>query len=330
MNKIDFVLLWVDGSDPVWLEEKKQYSPKRVDYGTGENRFRDWENLQYWFRGVEKFAPWVNNIFFITWGHLPNWLNTKHPKLRIINHKDFIPEIYLPTFNSDTIETNLFRIKELSETFVLFNDDMFLIDIVTPEDFFINGLPCDSFVENLIAPTKHSGISHTKVVSTDIINAHFKKREVHKKYFDKIYNIKYGLQNLITLYFEPFPYFTGFRNPHVAYSHLKSTFAKVWKAEYLALDASCNNRFRGTNDVSHWLMRYWNLCSGKFAPRNISFGRYFEAGRNNSVLCNYIRHQKAKTICINDVTVDFDFDIAKREINEAFHDILADKSSFEK
>ena len=238
MEKIDFVLLWVDGNDPAWRAQKNQYSPAKKDYGSSDNRFRDWDNLQYWFRGVEKYAPWVNNIYFITWGHLPPWLNTEHPKLKIIKHEDFIPEQYLPTFNSDTIETNLFRIEELSETFVLFNDDFFLIDDVRPDDFFINGLPCDSFVENLIAPVGRAGITHTKVVITDIINTHFSKRTVHKNIRGKIYNKKYGVQNLITLYFFPFGYFTGFRNPHIAQSHLKSTFCEIWDKEYTALDAS--------------------------------------------------------------------------------------------
>lgn len=34
-------------------------------------RYRDWENLKYWFRGVETFAPWVNKVYFITYGHIP-------------------------------------------------------------------------------------------------------------------------------------------------------------------------------------------------------------------------------------------------------------------
>ena len=330
MEKIDFVLLWVDGGDPAWLEEKNKYSTRKVDYGTGDNRFRDWDNLQYWFRGVEKFAPWVNNIYFITWGHLPKWLNTEHPKLKIINHKDYIPEKYLPTFNSDTIETNLFRLEELSETFVLFNDDLFLIDSVSPEDFFKNGLPRDTFVENLIAPVGGFGITHTKVVITDIINAHFKKRAVHKRFRRKIYNTRYGLQNLITLYFAPFSYFTGFRNPHIAQSHLKSTFRELWELEGEALDTSCRNRFRGTNEVSHWLMRYWNLCNGRFEPRKISFGRYFEAGRYNDALCTYIREKKGKMVCINDMPGDYRFEDAKKEINAALNDVLSERCSFER
>ena len=77
-------------------------------------------------------------------------------------------------------------------------------------------------------------------------------------------------------------------------------------------------------------MRYWNLCSGKFEPRRISFGRYFEAGRNNDALCSYIREHKGKTICINDMARDYSFRDAKNEINAALRDILSEPSGFEK
>ena len=88
-NKIDFVILWVDGADKKWLEEKKKYKPT-IDVSDSIIRFRDWENLKYWFRGVEKYAPWVNKIYFVTYGHLPKFLKTDHEKLVIVNHKDFI------------------------------------------------------------------------------------------------------------------------------------------------------------------------------------------------------------------------------------------------
>ena len=26
MKKIDFVILWVDGNDPIWIEEKERYA----------------------------------------------------------------------------------------------------------------------------------------------------------------------------------------------------------------------------------------------------------------------------------------------------------------
>ena len=139
MDKIDFVMIWVDGADPAWRAEKNKYDSSDERGDNTEIRYRSWDNLQYWFRGIEKFAPWVNRIHFVTWGHLPAWINKNNPKLNIVNHKDYIPEKYLPTFNANTIELNLHRIKGLSEQFVYFNDDMFVTAPVKPEDFFRNG-----------------------------------------------------------------------------------------------------------------------------------------------------------------------------------------------
>ena len=61
MDKIDFVVLWVDGDDPAWQAERAQYLPKKTT-ASAPNRYRDWGLMPYWFRGVEKFAPWVNKI----------------------------------------------------------------------------------------------------------------------------------------------------------------------------------------------------------------------------------------------------------------------------
>ena len=74
-------------------------------------------------------------------GHVPKWLNTAHEKIQIVKHEDFMAPAYLPTFNINSIELNLHRIKGLSEHFVFFNDDMFLIDFVRPEDFSKTDFP---------------------------------------------------------------------------------------------------------------------------------------------------------------------------------------------
>ena len=94
-QNIDFVITWVDGNDPEWQREKKARLghmgiPASVD--DRKERYRDWDNLQYWFRGVEKYAPWVRKIHFVTWGHHPKGLNTEHTKLNIVRHEEFIPE----------------------------------------------------------------------------------------------------------------------------------------------------------------------------------------------------------------------------------------------
>jgi len=192
MDKIDFVILWVDGEDEKWMAEKERYQIKNNSKinksSSSKNRYRDWDNLKYWFRGVEKYANWVNKIYFVTYGHLPKWLDVNNPKLVIVNHSDFIPQEFLPTFNSNTILLNLWRIKDLSENFVIFNDDMFLTDYVKKTDFFKNNLPCDSFCFNIIAPIgTNDTFFHMILNNIDIINKHFTKKNVMKKNIFKIY-----------------------------------------------------------------------------------------------------------------------------------------------
>ena len=114
--------------------------------------------LKYWFRGVENYAPWVKQIHFVTCGHLPEWLNINHPKIHIVNHKDYIPEQYLPTFSSHVIELNMHRIPGLSEHFVNFNDDVFLTQPVKPEDFFQDGKPLICSLGNPLVNTPQNNI----------------------------------------------------------------------------------------------------------------------------------------------------------------------------
>ena len=135
---IDFVVTWVDMNDPVW---KKDFAKAKGIIDNSRNqfseaRFRDYGFLKYWFRGVEKFAPWVRRIHFVTCGQRPEWLDTSNPRLHLVSHRDYIPEKYLPTFNSTVLEFYLDRIPGLSERFVYFNDDFYLTSPTGPDRFF--------------------------------------------------------------------------------------------------------------------------------------------------------------------------------------------------
>lgn len=176
MDPIDFVVTWVDGSDPAWRAERERCLNLPEELGNQACRYRDWDLLKYMFRSFEKYTPWVNKIHFVTWGHLPPWLNVDHPKLHIVNHRDYIPEEYLPTFSSHPIELNAHRIPGLAERFVLFNDDMFVLRPVTPECFFIKGLPADYAVLYPFTMNR-SGVTFTVIVANDVteINAHSRK-----------------------------------------------------------------------------------------------------------------------------------------------------------
>ena len=57
--------------------------------------------------------------------------------MRIVRHEDYIPgEFLAQTFNSHTIELDFHRIPGLSEQFVYFNDDMFLLQQDKPRTVF--------------------------------------------------------------------------------------------------------------------------------------------------------------------------------------------------
>lgn len=327
-EEIDFVILWVDGNDPEWQREKQKYEEK--EKGDKRNiRFRDWDILHFWFRSVEKFAPWVNKIHFVTWGHLPKWLNINHPKLNIVKHEDFLDKKNLPVFNSRAIEINLHRIPGLAEQFVYFNDDMFITKPVTKEDFFKNGLPRDVAIPNPTPSTQRLGIGCAISNNMEIINTRFNKRKSIKRNFFKWYNLKYRKHLLASICMIPWSNFASFLSTHIPHSYLKSTFEEVWKKEEEILKKTSASKFRNKENVNQWLMRYWQLAAGKFEPRSINDGKNFMLGDDNQGAINAIINQKYKLICLNDTVNITNFEQVKDEITDAFNNILSIKSSFE-
>lgn len=332
-NRIDFVILWVDGNDPEWQAERAKYRTENHN-PTGDTvvRYRDWHNLRYWFRGVEQFAPWVDTVHFVTWGHLPLWLNTENPKLHIVNHKDYIPPVYLPTFNSHTIELNLHRIEGLSEQFVYFNDDMFLLAPTVPNDFFKNGLPCDTFAMNPVYFVEDSAGFYNGA-DMEVINTVFRgtKRQTMKRDFRKWFSPRNGLKNIVrTLLLTPWEWYPGFNYDHLASSLLKSTFEEAWSKAETALDLSCRDKFRQQARVNQWLMKYWQFVTGNYTVRQKNFGQCFHVTDENiEDLCRTIRKGSTHMICVNDTAQTTDFEIKKKKVIEAFEVLLPKKSSFE-
>src|SRR5699024_7316762 len=136
---------------------------------------------------------------FVTWGHLPKWLNVKHPKLNIVNHKDFLNKKNIPVFNSRAIEVNLHRIPGLTEQFVYFNDDTFIIRPVKKEDFFKNGKPVDVAIPNPTPSRSRLGIGCAISNNMEIINTTFEKRKSIRRNLLKWYNLSYGKQMIASV-----------------------------------------------------------------------------------------------------------------------------------
>lgn len=329
LEKIDFVITWVDGEDPVWQAQKESYQPGKGS-DASRSRYRDWDNLQYWFRGVEQFAPWVNRIYFVTWGHLPAWLDRNHPKLRIVTHQEFMKPEYLPTFNINPIELNLHRIPGLAEHFVFFNDDMFLLQPMEPTDFFQDGLPRDCCLETALAQDDiNNPFAHILLNDAALVNQHFKKREVIKRSWKKWFAPAYGSSVIRNLLLLPYQEFSSFKYTHLPSAFLKKTYEQVWEAEGKKLDEVCHNRFRTVFDINQYIMKYWQYMTGNYIPQSPKIGCFYTIGKEDEAIEKTIRFQQSKMICLNDDRDVGDFEQQKRQIQEYFSCILPQPSSFE-
>ena len=99
-NPIDIVYLWCDSSDENWRQKKNEelekYGKSLDNDSVGECRFVDNDELRYSLRSLEKFAPWINNIFIVTDKQVPEWLDVNNPKIRIIDHPQIPPTYMTP------------------------------------------------------------------------------------------------------------------------------------------------------------------------------------------------------------------------------------------
>ncbi len=139
---IDLVYLWVNGEDEQWAAKRNywlqrcggQSASKAVE--TGDCRYVQHDELKYSLRSVELYAPWIRRIFIVTDGQTPDWLDTSHPKIRIVSHSEIMPPDALPCFNSGAIEYCVQNIADLSEYYLLSNDDMYFCRGVSESFFF--------------------------------------------------------------------------------------------------------------------------------------------------------------------------------------------------
>ena len=332
IEQIDFVITWVDGKDSDWQQKRSSYlGGTCID--NREVRYRDWDNLHYWFRGIEKYADWVNKIYFVTCGQVPAWLNLQHDKIVIVTHDSFMEKKYLPVFNSAAIEVNLHKIKGLSENFVYFNDDTFIISSVRETDFFIHDKPVAMGVENVIPLKVDKDLIVNNIMRNHamIINNHFSKKNFIKKNWCKWFSLRNGkdvIRNLLLIFWKDF---CGFKTFHLPTPFLKSTFLKVAQLEAEILDRTSTHRFRNGNDVSQWLFQNWQIASGNYVLPKRKCGHYFAAGADDvTCICNAICKQKYRVVCINDEVYSDNFEEIRDMINGAFEEIFPEKSSFEK
>lgn len=247
---VDIVYTWVDGSDVKWVKKrnvaKKQIQQKISSSATEEMRFLDNDELKYSLRSIAQFAPWVRNIFIVTDGQTPAWINNTHPDIKIINHTEiFNSATDLPTFNSNAIELRLHHIEGLSEHFLYFNDDVFLGKHVKQTYFFnTNGMP-KVFVSHRIKKRK------------SLLNPAFLPGIKNNEFWHAVINSR----RIISEYYKKnIPYY--FR--HGIKPMRKSDLFKLEKIFEMEFKKTTSNKFRTFDDVSiHAVAGFYGIINDK-------------------------------------------------------------------
>ena len=140
MRSIDAVITWVDGSDEDYKKKIENHLTTSTNY---KKQYLQANEIEYCVKSILKFAPFVRRIFIVTDNQKPSFNGLKDlivsKKVKVVDHKEIFKgyEKYLPTFNIRSIDAVLHRIEDLSEMFVYFNDDVFLINKIREEDWFV-------------------------------------------------------------------------------------------------------------------------------------------------------------------------------------------------
>lgn len=328
---IDFVLPWVDNEDTQWQDSLRKWLPATdASFDVSAARYRNWHLLRFWFRGVERYAPWVRKVHLITCGQKPHCLDFSHPKLHFVRHEDYIPVESLPVFSSNPIEVNLHKIEDLAEHFVYFNDDIFLVGPVSPDRFFHKGLPRDMGI--LKGPCTGDDImSHVIRNNMALVNSKYSKCKAVWGHPLKWINPRYrGFMKLaLPCLFRP--HFETFLDPHMAQPYLKSLYAETWESFKKEILETTTHRFRGKTDVTQWLFRYSQLAACKFHPTDLykKTRIVFDIDNHLGEIDELLSGKRYNILGLNDSMQIKDFETTRRLIHEAFERKFPEKSSFE-
>lgn len=308
---IDLVITYVYERDKKWQQEFNYYKQKEIlekraektnRQAFGIERTREWDILKYWFRAVEQNCSWINKIFLVVQNenHIPKWIDKSNPKLRIVFHNEFIPKELLPTFNAMTIGMYISNIKDLSNNYIMCDDDFYFLNKIEKDRFFRENKPVHK--DNQV-PYKLFDTSAINGVFWQILNNDL---EFETKITGK--RTKYGLyhlpearkkdfeQEILNKYSEEIKnHFTTSKFRH------KTNLCAYMFSDLLKLED------KAILDDPYTNCRYVSLKS------DINFNEY----ANNDI------------VCFNDTEILDDYNLTKKKLTEFLEKKFPEKSSYE-
>ena len=216
MEKIDAVITWVDGSEPNYkLKLEENLKNKKII----NRQYTQANEIDFCVASIIKFAPFVRKIFIVTDKQKPRFSGIRHmvslEKIEIIDHEEIFRDNLdcMPSFNIRSIDALLFKIKNLSDKFIYFNDDMFLIKETTKEDWFkdnkavLTGSWAKTYNKQLIKNISHK-IKNLLKIRPSFNAAQSKAANIagfHNKYFKSFHCGRPQIKSVIKDFYDKNP-----------------------------------------------------------------------------------------------------------------------------
>lgn len=308
--KINLVYTWVNGSDPVHIAARNKRAGNTKWASPGNNRFRDLGGLLYSLRSAELYAPWIDQIFIVTAGQVPSFLNLDHPKINLVYHEEiFDNQEDLPTFNSNAIEGNFHNLPdEVGPCFIYLNDDMFFANHVKPSDFYSEKSGQILFTSSWTAPPSkdklsnlwHRSVGHSNSVLDGIWGEDTRHYASHGPYFFSLDVLKH-MYNTIPLLFN-------------------ETATHPFRHEHDAAVPFLYNQ---------WADHYFTVTTARSTINQ--YMKISDDARKAKKDFSRIIDKRPKTVCLNDALNDeHPNPESVKHMEEFFHTLFPNPSKFEK
>lgn len=292
---MDAVITYVNGNDPVWKQDYEKYTNVPVM----QKRFRDWGTLKYLLRGIQYRMPFIRNVYLVVShpSQVPEWADVS--QLKIVLHKDIIPEEFIPTFNCNPIEMHLHRIPGLDEEFLYFNDDMFPVGECHPTDFFRDGRPVIGYYRHLFASGMYKKICRNS---------------------DRLARKVLGLK--------PSWFFT--RPQHICTPMLRSQCEELYLLAEEEIRRTSATRTRTAENLNQYLFIDYMNYKGMVIKEKISNKHFSASVASEASLRDFLANPNRSLVCINDVKLsESRYERLRSAVLDAFAGAFPEKSRFE-
>lgn len=295
---IDLIITYVNSSDNNWIRD---YVRTTKTHNPTATRFRSWGTLRYLFRGIAVYMPFIRNVVLIVSGptQVPAWLDTK--KVRVVYHDEFIPKEYLPTFNSCTIESFFWNIKDLADKVIYLNDDLFPVGPMAETDFFTDNTP------------------HVKFKEPENYNARNMFQNQSRNGLDTV---------LRALNLPEYPNGKILLPYHASFAIYKDSFLKIKELCENNIRQSIST-IRQNNNINQYIYAYYAYCTNAFINETVNY-RYFNiTDAEVSDIFTAITSETYQMLCLNDSDKLKDYARTRYLLQQCFERKFPDKCKYE-